>query len=107
MPTLTGTEISSAIKPDEERAVDHRAGAEVAVRRIPVVGEDSEAFLLEPRPRVVEGGVDDQREDDQHEQPARKRQVLEQSVSDDPRGSVTGAQAARWRGAGWWVAAEH
>ena len=40
MPMLTGTEITSAMMPDEEGAVDHRPGAELALRRIPVVGED-------------------------------------------------------------------
>ncbi len=43
---------------DEERAVDHRPGAELALRRVPVVGEDAEALLAEPRPRVLGGGVE-------------------------------------------------
>ena len=45
MPMLTGTAITQGDEPDEERAVDHRPGAELALRRVPVVGEDPEALL--------------------------------------------------------------
>ena len=45
MPMLTGTEITSAMMPDEEGAVDHRPGAVLALRRIPVVGEDRRSPL--------------------------------------------------------------
>ena len=60
MPMLTGTAITSAMMPDEERAVDQRPGAELAVRRIPVVGEDRRSPPSEPRPRLVVRRVRDQ-----------------------------------------------